>query len=146
MITDELIFLEQDILTQDEVFDFLAQESVVHGKTHDKGAVKEAFIAREHEGTTGMLEGFAIPHAKSSAIDQPAVIVVKLKNAIEWQSLDGSPTQNIFALLIPENDAGEKHLSLLSKIAKLLMNEDFKHQFKQAQNKAMIAELLRKNL
>lgn len=93
-----------------------------------------------------MLEGFAIPHAKSSAIDQPAVIVVKLKNAIEWQSLDGSSTQNIFALLIPENDAGEKHLALLSKIAKLLMNEDFKHQFKQAQNKAMIAELLRKNL
>lgn len=146
MITDELIFLEQDILTQDAVFDFLAQASVTHGKAHDKAAVKAAFIARENEGTTGMLEGFAIPHAKSQAIDQPAVIVVKLKNAIDWQSLDGSPTQNIFALLIPENDAGQKHLALLSKIAKLLMNEDFKQQFKQAQNKAMIAELLRKNL
>lgn len=146
MITDELIFLEQDILTQDDVFDFLAQVSVEHGKAHDKAAVKAAFIARENEGTTGLLEGFAIPHAKSKAIDQPAVIVVKLKNAIEWQSLDGSPTQNIFALLIPENAAGQKHLALLSKIAKLLMNEDFKQQFKQAQNKAMIAELLRKNL
>ena len=60
-----------------------------------------AFLAREAEGTTGMMEGFAIPHAKSDAITEAAVIVVKDESGVTgWDTMDGAPVNVAIALLI----------------------------------------------
>lgn len=86
-----------------------------------------AFLAREAEGTTGMMEGFAIPHAKSDAITEAAVIVVKDESGVTgWDTMDGAPVNVAIALLIPGAQAGTTHLKILSKVAEALMDEDFR--------------------
>lgn len=83
-----------------------------------------AFLAREAEGTTGMMEGFAIPHAKSDAITEAAVIVVKDDSGVTgWDTMDGAPVNVAIALLIPGAQAGTTHLKILSKVAEALMDE-----------------------
>ena len=86
-----------------------------------------AFLAREAEGSTGMMEGFAIPHAKSDAITDAAVIVVKDDSGVTgWDTMDGAPVNVAIALLIPGAQAGTTHLKILSKVAEALMDEGFR--------------------
>lgn len=132
MIDQKLIFVDVTARTKEEVFEFLAEAVVKNGYAYDNEQVKQALIFRENEGTTGMMDGFAIPHAKSSAIIKAGIAVVKLQDGVEWQSMDGKAVTSVIALFIPENQASTTHLEYLSKVARLLMRSDFKEAFSQA--------------
>ena len=102
---------------------------------------------REAEGTTGMMEGFAIPHAKSDAITEAAVIVVKDESGVTgWDTMDGAPVNVAIALLIPGAQAGTTHLKILSKVAEALMDEDFRATVKGSTDAAEIAKTINARL
>lgn len=142
MIDSKLIQVGVSASSKDMVFDQLSHLVVQQGYAKDVDAVKSALIAREVEGTTGMMDGFAIPHAKSSAITKPGVSVLKLKQGIEWEAMDGKPIFFVIALFIPETEAGSTHLQFLSKIARLLMKEEFKTALANADSTDEIVKLL----
>lgn len=142
MIDSKLIQVGVSASSKDMVFDQLSHLVVQQGYATDVDAVKSALIAREVEGTTGMMDGFAIPHAKSSAITKPGVSVLKLKQEIEWEAMDGKPIFFVIALFIPETEAGSTHLQFLSKIARLLMKEEFKTALANADSTDEIVKLL----
>lgn len=129
MIDKRLILVEQNFKTQEEVFQKLSELVVENGYANSVDAVLAALRARESEGTTGMMDGFAIPHAKSDTILKPGVAVMKLQDGIDWDSMDGKTTNAIVALFIPESEVGATHLQLLSKLARLLMRLEFKETF-----------------
>lgn len=146
MIDKKLVLVDVSASSKESVFDCLSQLVFEHGYATDIVLVKGALLAREDEGTTGMMDGFAIPHAKSSAITKPGVAVLKLANGVEWQSMDGQPITSVIALFIPETEAGTTHLKFLSKIARLLMKTEFKTSFTNANSVEEIVELLEKHL
>ena len=125
IIKDTQVYLECSATTVDEVLDFLAAKAVEAGLADDKDKLVAAFQEREAQGTTGMVGGFAIPHAKSATIHEPAVLAVKLDN-VEWESMDHAPIKMAIALLMPDNEAGVAHLKTLSKVAVMLMDESFR--------------------
>ena len=114
----ENVFVAEDFASRDEALSFVSNQAVKAGVASDADAVMNAFLAREAEGTTGMMEGFAIPHAKSDAITEAAVIVVKDDSGVTgWDTMDGAPVNVAIALLIPGAQAGTTHLKILSKVA-----------------------------
>lgn len=142
IITKDHIFLNQTQTSKKEVFQFLADKAADLGIAAAAQPVLEALELRESEGTTGMMDGFAIPHAKSLAITQPSVMIVSFSQGVEWDSLDGQPIRYAIALFIPEGEAGTTHLQLLSKIARMLMKQEFKERFAAAQTPAALQELV----
>ncbi|EUB30509.1 fructose PTS transporter subunit IIA [Olsenella uli] len=122
------VFLDNPAKTVDEALAFLSAQAVALGIAEDERAVLDAFKAREAEGTTGMMEGFAIPHAKSETIKQASVMVVKFAGDVEWESMDGKPIRVAIALCVPGGEAGTTHLQLLSKVAVMLMDEKFRNE------------------
>ena len=123
----ENVFVAENFASRDEALSFVSNQAVKAGLADDADAVMNAFLAREAEGTTGMMEGFAIPHAKSDAITEAAVIVVKDESGVTgWDTMDGAPVNVAIALLIPGAQAGTTHLKILSKVAEALMDEDFR--------------------
>lgn len=142
MITENHIFLNQSYADKKDVFRFLADQAVVLGIAASAQPVYEALELRESEGTTGMMDGFAIPHAKSTAITEPSVMIVSFTSGVEWDSLDGQPICYAIALFIPDGEVGTTHLQLLSKIARMLMKQDFKEQFAAAQTPKALKDLL----
>lgn len=93
-----------------------------------------------------MLEGFAIPHAKAGAIKEANILVIRLAKPIDWNSLDGIATEFIIALFIPDAEVGSTHLKLLSKIARLLMKDEFRDFLKAQDSKASIVQFLNEKL
>lgn len=143
----ENVFVAEDFASRDEALSFVSNQAVKAGIASDADAVMNAFLAREAEGTTGMMEGFAIPHAKSDAITEAAVIVVKDESGVTgWDTMDGAPVNVAIALLIPGAQAGTTHLKILSKVAEALMDEDFRATVKGSTNAAEIAKTINARL
>lgn len=143
----ENVFVAEDFASRDEALSFVSNQAVKAGIASDADAVMNAFLAREAEGTTGMMEGFAIPHAKSDAITEAAVIVVKDESGVTgWDTMDGAPVNVAIALLIPGAQAGTTHLKILSKVAEALMDEDFRDTVKGSTDAVEIAKTINARL
>ncbi len=140
------VILGSEATTVDEVLRFLAEQAVALGMAQDADAVNEAFRDREAEGTTGMMGGFAIPHAKSDAITSSGIIVVKFSEGVTWDSMDDQPITCAISLLTPASEAGTTHLQLLSKVAVLLMDESFRSSLQEASDPEVIAALVNEGL
>lgn len=143
----ENVFVAENFASRDEALSFVSNQAVKAGVADDADAVMNAFLAREAEGSTGMMEGFAIPHAKSDAIIDAAVIVVKDDSGVTgWDTMDGAPVNVAIALLIPGAQAGTTHLKILSKVAEALMDEGFRATVKGSTDAAEIAKTINARL
>lgn len=143
----ENVFVAENFASRDEALSFVCNQAVKAGVADDADAVMNAFLAREAEGSTGMMEGFAIPHAKSDAITDAAVIVVKDDSGVTgWDTMDGAPVNVAIALLIPGAQAGTTHLKILSKVAEALMDEGFRATVKGSTDAAEIAKTINARL
>ena len=129
-----------------EALEILAKKAAELGVAADAATVLKAFEAREAEGTTGMVGGFAVPHAKSSAITRATVIVAKFDEPVSWESLDKAPIRCAISLLIPEGEAGTAHLKLLSKVAVMLMDEGFRQEVLAIDDAAQLAAAINARL
>ena len=133
-----------DVASRDEALKYLADFAVKNNLANDSEAVYNSYVKREKEGSTGMTDGFAIPHAQSAAIAKSSMIVLKLKQPIDWQSLDGKKIDTVISFLIPQVDSNA-HLQYLSNTAKLLTHADFIAKLKAANTPAEIQNLFENN-
>lgn len=81
-------------------------------------AIFERLLERERLGSTGLNGGIALPHARMPGVSSCRGAFIRLAEAVDFDSMDGQPTDLIFALAVPE-EATEKHLELLSELAGL---------------------------
>lgn len=136
------IQVDVDVKDRDDALSYLADFAVQNNLATDAAKVLASYKQREQEGSTGMTEGFAIPHAQSAAISKSAMIILKLKKPIDWQSLDGQKIDTVISFLIPEVDSNS-HLKYLSNTAKLLTHEDFIASLKKANTPEEIYHLFK---
>lgn len=136
------IQVDVDVKDRDDALKYLADFAVQNNLATDAAKVLASYKQREQEGSTGMTEGFAIPHAQSVAINKSAMIILKLKKPIDWQSLDGQKIDTVISFLIPEVDSNS-HLKYLSNTAKLLTHEDFIASLKKANTPEEIYHLFK---
>ena len=137
----------QTVENRDAALALISERAVEAGIAEDSAALYAAFLKREAEGTTGMVEGFAIPHAKSDTVKTAQVMVLKSSEGIaSWETMDESPVTCAIALLVPESEAGTSHLQILSKVATALTDEAFRAAVKSADDPAAIAKLINERL
>ena len=82
------VFLDCSAATRDEALELAASKAVELGATSDAAALLEGLKAREAEGSTGMMGGFAIPHCKSASVSDPCIVVLRFSEPVEWQTLE----------------------------------------------------------
>ena len=126
LFSEDHIYIDESSTTQVEAFKFIASIAKKHGYVKSEEDFYHGLQKREKEATTGFNDGIAIPHSKNSTVISPGVFLIKFKNPIEWDSLDGKKITTAFALTIPE-DGAENHLKILSTIAKELIDDDFRN-------------------
>lgn len=146
IVTVDSVLLSQHAGSREEALTLISQKAAELGIADDADALFNAFVARENMGETGMTDGFAIPHAKSSAVKRAAVIVFKNTEPLDWPSFDEKPVVCAIALMVPDGEAGTEHIRLLSKTATLLMNEGFKGLVRNSQSAAEIADAIQKGI
>ena len=146
-VKPEQVFVSESLDTRDDALSFISNNAVKLGIADDADTLMAAFLKREGEGTTGMMDGFAIPHAKTDAVKRASVMVVKDASGIgSWDTMDQQPVTVAIALLVPEQQAGTAHLKILSKVAEALMDEEFRATVKRESDPATIASAINARL
>ncbi|MEU5837502.1 fructose-specific PTS transporter subunit EIIC [Streptomyces diacarni] len=112
------------------------------GKVVDGEALVRAALAREEQGTTGLGEEIAIPHAKTDAVSAPVVGFARSTEGVEWGSIDGSKARLVFMIAVPEEAAGDEHLRILALLSRALMDPAFRERLSAAPDKEAVLRTL----
>lgn len=103
------------------------------GNITDKAIFKEGIVKREESGSTAIGEGIAIPHAKNKAVTKAGLAAMTVPEGVDYDSLDGQPTNLIFMIAAPEGGS-DVHLEVLSRLSMLLIDEDFRKELLASKN------------
>lgn len=145
MITDlinrQLICLDLKASTKQEVFEELIDLLAKDNRIKDKQKFLTDIQAREEIGNTGFEDGVALPHAKSTAVSQPAVAIGISRSGIEYGAEDGQPSKLFFMIASPDNGA-DHHIEVLAELSSKLIEQGFIEQFMQASSEQQALALL----
>jgi fructose-specific PTS system IIC-like component len=141
LINTQLICLELKAKTKKELFEEMAQMLDAAGKLSSKKNYLLDVYKREAIGNTGFEDGIAIPHAKSKAVNQPAVAVGISKTGIDYGDEDGQKSDIFFMIASPDR-VDNDHIEVLVQISSKLIEDDFIKKIKQAKSKKEVLDLL----
>lgn len=102
------------------------------GHLSDKDQYIKDVLIREESGSTGLGQGIATPHAKSSGVKSAGLSAMVVPNGVDFESLDGEPARLFFMIAAPEGQA-DTHIELLSRLATFVIDPDFKEALIKAQ-------------
>jgi PTS system fructose-specific IIC component len=137
LLTNDTIILNLHAESKADVIDEIIESLDRAGKLKNKEEYKKAILAREEQSTTGIGEGIAIPHAKTSAVSVPAIAFGRSAEGIDYESLDGQPA-HLFFMIAASEGANNEHLQTLSRLSSFLMDPAFKKKLEEAASKAEV--------
>jgi fructose-specific PTS system IIA-like component len=129
LLDPELVVLEADCGTREAVIKLLVERLATAGRTRDALGLEEAIWAREAIYATGLGFGFAVPHCKSATVLSNAIAVLRLPAPIAWGP---DATARLVLLLVSRVDAEEEHLRVFARLARRLMDPDFRQHLLEA--------------
>lgn len=133
LLKKDTIILDLQSSSKADVIDELVTKLNEAGRLESREGFKEAILKRESQSTTGIGEGIAIPHAKTSAVKTPAIAFGRSISGIDYESLDGQPA-HLFFMIAASEGANNAHLETLSRLSMLLMDTDFRKMLLAAEN------------
>nr|WP_312291248.1 fructose-specific PTS transporter subunit EIIC [Clostridium chromiireducens] len=102
---------------------------------------KRGVLEREKHCSTGIGGGIAIPHAKNKAVNDASLSAMVIPNGVDFDALDGEPSNLFFMIAAPENGA-DVHLQVLARLSTILMDEEFKNKLILAKNKKEFLDII----
>lgn len=128
--------------TKDEIINALVDLVSNSPKVLDKEKLRTAIFEREKIMSTGVGNGFAIPHGKTDAVADTVAAIGITAQPIDYQSLDDKPVRLVFLLVGKDNLVGP-HIKLLSRISRLMNKEDFRNKLLGIQTSREIIEAIK---
>ena len=141
LLKNASIDLGAHVKNKDDAIAHLADLMEKGGNLKNKAQYLKDVQAREASGTTGLGDGIATPHAKSAGVKAPGLAAMTIPEGIDFQSMDGNPARLFFAIAAPDTGADE-HLMILSKLATMIMDPDFKEALIAAKSKDEFLKLI----
>lgn len=130
LLKPELMIFDIQANDKKSAIDEIASKFFEKGYVKDREDFKKGLIAREEEGSTALGESVAIPHTKNETVKEPAVLFARKIGGLDYEALDGEPTEVFFAIGAP---AGENnlHVETLAELSKMIMKEGFVDDLKK---------------
>lgn len=134
LLSNQSIALGAEAANKKDIIEKMTVLMETSGNLTDRKRYLKGVLEREAEGTTGIGEGVAIPHAKNAAVKKAGIAAMVLKKEVDFESLDGEPVKLVFMIAAPDNGANE-HLEALSRLSTMLMDDEFRNRLIQAEDR-----------
>ncbi len=142
MKIDHIEFVD-NINTKEQLFEKISKIWKEKGYIESENKFLESLKERESLNSTGFVEGFAIPHGKSTTVKKPGILFIKLDEGLEWETMDNQKIDCVFSLAIPGENSGDEHLENLAKISRKLISEEFRKEIKSSKDIDSLSEVLK---
>lgn len=140
LMIQETMIMDLQATTKDEAIDELIASLNRSGRINDPVLFKQMIYKREAESSTGIGGGIAMPHAKTTAVNEPTVVFAKSRKGLDFEALDDQPAHVFFMIAAPEG-AGNTHLRTLAALSRLLIDSDFISQLMSTDTPAEVSAL-----
>lgn len=124
LLNKKVMLLDLQATTKGAAIDEMINSLVDNGVVTDFDVFKAGIMAREAQTSTGLGDGIAMPHSKNAAVKEATVLFAKSNKGVDYESLDGQPTDLFFMIAAPEG-ANDTHLAALAELSKYLMQDGF---------------------
>ena len=124
LLNKKVMLLDLQATTKEAAIDEMINSLVDTGVVTDFDVFKAGIMAREAQTSTGLGDGIAMPHSKNAAVKEATVLFAKSNKGVDYESLDGQPTDLFFMIAAPEG-ANDTHLAALAELSKYLMQDGF---------------------
>ena len=124
LLNKKVMLLDLQATTKEAAIDEMINSLVANGVVTDFDVFKAGIMAREAQTSTGLGDGIAMPHSKNAAVKEATVLFAKSNKGVDYESLDGQPTDLFFMIAAPEG-ANDTHLAALAELSKYLMQDGF---------------------
>ncbi|WP_296001897.1 fructose-specific PTS transporter subunit EIIC [uncultured Veillonella sp.] len=125
LLKPQSVLLNADPITKADAIYTLGELMEKGGNLIDKGEYLAAVFAREESGSTGLGDGIATPHAKSAGVKEAGLAAMVVPHGVDFEALDGQPSRLFFMIAAPEG-AADTHVEVLSQLAMMVIDPDFK--------------------
>jgi len=142
ILTEDFVVVGLDVSSKEDAINALVELISKSEKVKNVNKVREAVFEREKIMTTGVGKGFAVPHGKTDAVTDIVAAFAITKKPIDYDSLDGEPVRLIFLLVGRDNMVGP-HIKLLSRISKLMNDNNFREKLLNAKDSKEVVELFK---
>ena len=140
LLRKDVMLLDLQATEKKAVIEEMIQSLVEHGYVTDFETFKEGILAREALTSTGLGDGIAMPHSKNTAVKEATVLFAKSNKGVDYESLDGQPTDLFFMIAAPEG-ANDTHLAALAELSQYLMKDGFADKLRQVTSPDQVIEL-----
>ncbi len=130
VLRKEVMLLDLQATSKEAVIDEMITSLVDKGVVTDFDTFKTGIMNREAQTTTGLGDGIAMPHSKNAAVKEATVLFAKSSKGVDYESLDGQPTDLFFMIAAPDG-ANDTHLAALAELSKYLMKPGFADKLRQ---------------
>ncbi len=134
LLSKELVLLGSHSKNKEEAMQEIVDALYVAGRTEDRQRLEEDLWSREAAYATDFAPDFAFPHCKTEAVTADSIGILRLNQAIEWSSADKKLVNMIIMIAIRKSQNPSRHLEIISKLARKLMNEDFRGHLLAVEN------------
>jgi fructose-specific PTS system IIA-like component len=146
LLDPELVLLESESESKEEAIREMVDAFYVAGRTDDPDRLEDAIWSREEVYSTGLGHGFAVPHTKTDAVNASSIGVLKLKKPVDWGSLDGQRVEMVISLAARSSDPGSAQMQVFSRLARKLMDEEFRSQLLRTKEPAALVSFFAEEL
>ncbi|MFB9159010.1 phosphoenolpyruvate--protein phosphotransferase [Chromobacterium violaceum] len=146
MLTVDCLMPEADWRSKAAVIKGMVDRLWLLERCDDRYGMEEDLWLREQAYSTGLGHGFAIPHAKSGHVLHPTLCLARLERPVDWGASDGQPVDMVLLLAFNAADAGAAHLKFFSRLARLVMHEDFRQALRAERDPERLLALLQEKL
>lgn len=141
LLMERGILLNTNVKTKSEAIDLLVGLQHKSGNISSQEEYKKGILEREKMSTTAIGDGIAIPHAKSQAVKKPGIVAMTVPQGVDYDSMDGQPSNLFFMIAAPEGGA-DVHLQALSRLSVILMDEKFREKLLKAKSKKEFLKII----
>lgn len=127
---------------KDAVLDALVDLLDGHPAVDDLEQVRADVHARERQMSTGVGKGLGLPHARSGAVRETVAAFAVMRQGVAFDAIDAQPVRLVFLLVGPEGERS-RHIRLLSRISRLMNQDDFRASLLAAETPEAALDLFR---
>lgn len=132
LLSKDLMIMNLKSTTKKDVIDEMIEKLYENNVINDVLKFRSEIMKRELESSTGLGEGVAMPHAKTSAVNKPAIVFARSTTGVDYEALDGEDTY-IFFMIAATEGQNQMHIETLAKLSKLLLKEGFIDRLKASE-------------
>jgi len=142
-LDEDLIIVMDNVENKFAIIEKMLDQALRKGVIMTREPILHKIREREELESTGVVEGIAIPHARTEAVKDLLMIIGVIKEGLDFNSLDGKPVHIVFLIVAPE-EAKSKYIQVLARISRMCRQEDFRKTLLSAGSPSEVISILEK--